>query len=174
MLNLALIGLLENLLTCCIVFIRLIEFESIKMLQNAVKRLLVSAILIAVATTSFAETTAEIISISVPSAVAKTIGVYSAECALENGQLELDGDEVFKLWTDEGEEAYTIRAAFTCGDYGHMWCGAMGHCPIGLVINNTFYNTNKILKEHPNRISKDPDGIITYWMPNGVQLIIEQ
>ena len=48
------------------------------------------------------------------------------------------------------------------------------HCPIGLVINNTFYNTNKILKEHPNRISKDPDGIITYWMPNGVQLIIER
>lgn len=41
------------------VFVRLIEFESIKMLQSAAKRLLASAFLIAVATTSFAETTAE-------------------------------------------------------------------------------------------------------------------
>ena len=54
------------------------------------------------------------------------------------GELELDGDEISKLWTDEGEEAYVIHAAFTCGDLGHLWCGAMG-CPTDLVINNKFY-----------------------------------
>ena len=69
---------------------------------------------------------ADQLTINVPSAVANTIREYRAECTDEGGDLELDGDEISKLWTDEGEEAYVIHAAFTCGDLGHLWCGAMG------------------------------------------------
>ena len=117
---------------------------------------------------------ADTISINVPTTVAKTVDNYRAECAADGGQLELDGDEISKLWTDQGEEAYVIRAAFTCGDLGHLWCGAMGHCPTNLVLNNKFYDTNRILQRHPNRISKAPDGTVTYWTPDGIQLLIER
>jgi len=116
---------------------------------------------------------ADMISISVPSAVREAVDVYRVECADEGGELELDGDEISKLRTDEGEEAYAIRAAFTCGDLGHLWCGAMG-CPTDLVINNKFYSTNRILQKHPNRISKASDGTVTYWMPDGFKLMIER
>ena len=115
---------------------------------------------------------AETITLSVPSAVAEQIDVYRAECADDGGELELDGDEVFKLWTDEGEEAYVIHAAFTCGSLGHLWCGAMGHCSTQLVVDNTLHETNKILSAAPNRISKAKDGAITYWLPNGLKLTI--
>ena len=118
--------------------------------------------------------TADMIGISVPSAVSDAINIYRAECTDEGGELELDGDEISKLWTDEGEEAYVIRAAFTCGDLGHFWCGAMGHCPTDLVINNMFYSTNRILQKHPNRISKAPDGTVAYWMPDGLKLMIDR
>ncbi|MDA8987045.1 hypothetical protein N9H06_02825 [Planktomarina temperata] len=114
------------------------------------------------------------VGISVPSAVSDAINIYRAECTDEGGELELDGDEISKLWTDEGEEAYVIRAAFTCGDLGHFWCGAMGHCPTDLVINNMFYSTNRILQKHPNRISKASDGTVTYWMPDGFKLMIDR
>ena len=117
---------------------------------------------------------ADMISISVPSAVREAIDGYRAECTDEGGELELDGDEIFKLWTDQGEEAYVIHAAFTCGDLGHLWCGAMGHCPTDLVINNKFYSTNRILQKHPNRISKGSDGTVTYWMPDGLKLMIDR
>ena len=117
--------------------------------------------------------TADMIGISVPSAVSDAINIYRAECTDEGGDLELDGDEISKLWTDEGEEAYVIHAAFTCGDLGHLWCGAMG-CPTDLVINNKFYSTNRILQKHPNRISKAPDGTVTYWMPDGFKLMIDR
>ena len=117
---------------------------------------------------------ADMISISVPSAVREAIDGYRAECTDEGGELELDGDEISKLWTDEGEEAYVIHAAFTCGDLGHLWCGAMGHCPTDLVINNRFYSTNRILQKHPNRISMASDGTVTYWMPDGFKLMVER
>ena len=116
---------------------------------------------------------ADQLTINVPSAVANTIREYRAECTDEGGALELDGDEISKLWTDEGEEAYIIHAAFTCGDLGHLWCGAMG-CPTDLVINNKFYGTNRILQKHPNRISKASDGTVTYWMPDGLKLMVER
>jgi hypothetical protein len=116
---------------------------------------------------------ADMISISVPSAVREAIDGYRAECTDEGGELELDGDEISKLRTDEGEEAYIIHAAFTCGDLGHLWCGAMG-CPTDLVINNRFYSTNRILQKHPTRISKASDGTVTYWMPDGFKLIIDR
>ena len=117
---------------------------------------------------------ADMISISVPSAVREAVDSYRAECTDEGGELELDGDEISKLWTDQGEEAYIIHAAFTCGDLGHLWCGAMGHCPTDLVINNKFYSTNRILQKHPNRISRASDGTVTYWMPDGFKLMIER
>ena len=118
--------------------------------------------------------TADNISISVPPAVREAIDGYRAECTNEGSELELDGDEISKLWTDEGEEAYVIHAAFTCGDLGHLWCGAMGHCPTDLVINNKLYRTNIILEKHPNRISKGSDGTVTYWMPDGLKLMIDR
>ena len=118
--------------------------------------------------------TADMVGISVPSAVSDAINIYRAECTDEGGELELDGDEISKLWTDEGEEAYVIRAAFTCGDLGHFWCGAMGHCPTDLVINNMFYSTNRILQKHPNRISRASDGTVVYWMPDGLKLMVER
>ena len=118
--------------------------------------------------------TADMVGISVPSAVSDAINIYRAECTDEGGELELDGDEISKLWTDEGEEAYIIHAAFTCGDLGHLWCGAMGHCPTDLVINNKFYSTNRILQKHPDRISIASDGTVTYWMPDGLKLMVER
>ena len=117
--------------------------------------------------------TADMIGISVPSAVSDAINIYRAECTDEGGELELDGDEISKLWTDEGEEAYIIHAAFTCGDLGHLWCGAIG-CPTDLVINNRFYSTNRILQTHPNRISRASDGTVAYWMPDGLKLMVER
>jgi hypothetical protein len=116
---------------------------------------------------------ADMISVSVPSAVSDAINIYRAECTDEGGELELDGDEISKLWTDEGEEAYVIHAAFTCGDLGHLWCGAMG-CPTDLVINNKLYGTNRILQKHPTRISKASDGTVTYWMPDEFKLMIDR
>ncbi|MCH1532435.1 MAG: hypothetical protein L7S68_07125 [Planktomarina temperata] len=118
--------------------------------------------------------TADNISISVPPAVREAIDGYRAECTDEGGELELDGDEISKLWTDQGEEAYVIHAAFTCGDLGHLWCGAMGHCPTDLVINNKFYGANILLHKHPNRISKGSDGTVTYWLPDGPKLMIDR
>ena len=117
---------------------------------------------------------AEMISVSVPSAVSEAVDVYRDDCTDEGGELELDGDEISKLWTDEGEEAYIIHAAFTCGDLGHLWCGAMGHCPTDLVINNKFYNTNRILQKHTNRISIASDGMVAYWMPDRLKLMVER
>ena len=117
--------------------------------------------------------TADMIGISVPSAVSDAINIYRAECTDDGGELELDGDEISKLRTDEGEEAYVIHAAFTCGDLGHLWCGAMG-CATDLVINNKFYSTNRILQKHPDRISIASDGTVTYWMSDGLKLMVER
>ena len=116
----------------------------------------------------------DIITVTVPSAVAEVVNKYRADCAEEGGELELDGDEMFRLRTDEGEEAFVIRADFTCGDLGHLYCGAMGHCPTYLIINNRFYDTKRILQGIVARISKAPDGTVTYWMHDGHKLMIER
>ena len=118
-------------------------------------------------------TVADTISITVPSAVADVVKKYRADCAEEGGELELDGDEIFRLRTEEGELAFVIRASFTCGDLGHLYCGAMGHCPTYLVVDNKYYNTNRILQENVARISKAPDGTISYWMHDGHKLKID-
>ena len=116
----------------------------------------------------------DIITVTVPSAVAEVVNKYRVYCAEEGGELELDGDEMFRLRTDEGEEAFAIRADFTCGDLGHLYCGAMGHCPTYLVINNKFYDTKRILQGIVARISKASDGTVNYWMHDGHKLMIER
>ena len=119
-------------------------------------------------------TVADTISITVPSAVADVVKKYRADCAEEGGELELDGDEIFRLRTEEGELAFVIRASFSCGDLGHLYCGAMGHCPTYLVVDNKYYNTKRILQDSVARISKAPDGTISYWMHDGPKLMIER
>ena len=119
------------------------------------------------------QTAADIINVSLPTAVAKTVHNYRAECTEEGGELELDGDEISKLWTDQGEEAYVIHAMFTCGDLGHLWCGAMG-CPTQIVLNDLVYETDRILQKPPNRISQKSDGSLTYWMPDGSEFNVQR
>ncbi|MDC1524860.1 hypothetical protein N8468_09235 [Planktomarina temperata] len=116
---------------------------------------------------------ADMVGVSVPSAVRETVDVYRAECTNEGGELELDGDEISKLWTDQGEEAYVIHAMFTCGDLGHLWCGAMG-CPTQIVLNDVVYETDRILQKPPNRISQKSDGSLTYWMPDGSEFNVQR
>ena len=111
---------------------------------------------------------ADMIGVSVPSAVRETVDVYRAECTNEGGELELDGDEISKLWTDEGEEAYIIHAMFTCGDLGHLWCGTMG-CPTQIILNDVVYETDRILQRSPSRISSNEDGSLAYWTPDGFE-----
>jgi len=117
---------------------------------------------------------ADTITISVPLGVTTVLDAYRAECAKEGGEgkIELDGDEVSKLWTDQGEEAYVIRATFTCDNIGHIWCGAMG-CPTQIVLYDEVYETNRIFRKSPNRISKKQDGTLTYWLPDGKQFNVE-
>jgi hypothetical protein len=112
------------------------------------------------------------VGVSVPSAVRETVDVYRAECTNEGGELELDGDEISKLWTDQGEEAYVVHAMFTCGDLGHLWCGTMG-CPTQIVLNNVVYETDRILQRPPNRISSNEDGSLTYWTPDGFEFNVQ-
>ena len=116
---------------------------------------------------------AQSMSISVPIAVTKTVHNYRGECTEEGGELELDGDEISKLWTDQGEEAYVIHAMFTCGDLGHLWCGAMG-CPTQIVLNDVVYETDRILQKPPNRISQKSDGSLTYWTPDGFEFNVQR
>ena len=116
---------------------------------------------------------ADMVGVSVPYAVRETVDVYRAECTNEGGELELDGDEISKLWTDEGEEAYVVHAMFTCGDLGHLWCGTMG-CPTQIVLNNVVYETDRILQRPPNRVSQKPDGTIIYWTPDGFEFNVRR
>ena len=115
----------------------------------------------------------DIITFTVPSAVAEVVNKYRADCAEEGGELELDGDEISKLWTDQGEEAYVIHAAFTCSGLGHLWCGTMG-CPTQIVLNNKVYETDRRLQKPPNRISQQQNGTVTYWTPDGFEFNVEQ
>jgi hypothetical protein len=116
---------------------------------------------------------ADMVGVSVPSAVRETVDVYRAECTNEGGELELDGDEISKLWTDQGEEAYVVHAMFTCGDLGHLWCGTMG-CPTQIVLNDVVYETDRILQKPPNRISQKSDGSLTYWTPDGSEFNVQR
>ena len=115
---------------------------------------------------------ADMVGVSVPSAIREAVDGYRAECAAEGGKLELDGDEIFKLWTDQGEETYVIHAMFTCGGLGHLWCGAMG-CPTQIVLNDLVYETDRILQRPPNRISSNEDGSLTYWTPDGFEFNVQ-
>jgi len=113
------------------------------------------------------------ITVIVPSAVADALNDYRADCTEHGGELELDGDEISKLWTDQGEEAYVIHAAFTCSGLGHLWCGTMG-CPTQIVLNNKLYETDRRLQKPPNRLSQQQNGTVTYWTPDGFEFNVEQ
>lgn len=113
---------------------------------------------------------AQSVSINVPNTVFEAMNRYRSRCTEHGEKLVLDGDEIVKLWTDEGEIAYVIRAAFTCGDLGHLWCGATGLCETLLVIGDELYNTNRLLSESPKRVSELQDGTIAYWLSDGVKL----
>ena len=54
-------------------------------------------------------TVADTISITVPSAVADVVKKYRADCAEDGGELELDGDEMFRLRIEEGEQAFPFK-----------------------------------------------------------------
>ena len=116
---------------------------------------------------------ADLINISVPPTVREAVDGYRTECTEEGGELELDGDEISKLRTDQGEEAYVMHAMFTCGDLGHLWCGAMG-CPTQIVLNDLVYETDRILQKPPNRISQKSDGSLTYWTPDGFEFNVQR
>ena len=130
-------------------------------------------IILALFWTLTTQATSDTITFTAPTAVAKTVDNYRTECTEEGGELELDGDEISKLRTDQGEEAYVIHAMFTCGDLGHLWCGAMG-CPTQIVLNDLVYETDRILQKPPNRISQKSDGSLTYWMPDGSEFNVQR
>ena len=130
-------------------------------------------IILALFWTLTTQATSDTITFTAPTAVAKTVDNYRAECAADGGQLVLDGDEISKLWTDQGEEAYVIHAMFTCGDLGLLWCGAMG-CPTQIVLNDVVYETDRILQKPPNRISQKSDGSLTYWTPDGFEFNVQR
>ena len=130
-------------------------------------------IILALFWTLTTQATSDTITFTAPTAVAKTVDNYRTECTEEGGELELDGDEISKLRTDQGEEAYVIHAMFTCGDLGHLWCGAMG-CPTQIVLNDVVYETDRILQKPPNRISQKSDGSLTYWMPDGSEFNVQR
>ena len=130
-------------------------------------------IILALFWTLTTQATSDTITFTAPTAVAKTVDNYRTECTEEGGELELDGDEISKLRTDQGEEAYVIHAMFTCGDLGHLWCGAMG-CPTQIVLNDVVYETDRILQKSPNRISQKSDGSLTYWMPDGSEFNVQR
>ena len=130
-------------------------------------------IILALFWTLTTQATSDTITFTAPTAVAKTVDNYRTECTEEGGELELDGDEISKLRTDQGEEAYVIHAMFTCGDLGHLWCGAMG-CPTQIVLNDLVYETDRILQKPPNRISQKSDGTITYWTPDGFEFNVQR
>ena len=56
------------------------------------------------------------ISISAHNAVLDAVDRFRAECAKDGGNLELDGGEISKLYTDQAEIAYVVQAAFICND----------------------------------------------------------
>jgi len=130
-------------------------------------------IILALFWTLTTQATSDTITFTAPTAVAKTVDNYRTECTEEGGELELDGDEISKLRTDQGEEAYVIHAMFTCGDLGHLWCGAIG-CPTQIVLNDVVYETDRILQKPPNRISQKSDGSLTYWMPDGSEFNVQR
>ena len=129
-------------------------------------------IILALFWTLTTQATSDTITFTAPTAVAKTVDNYRTECTEEGGELELDGDEISKLRTDQGEEAYVIHAMFTCGDLGHLWCGAIG-CPTQIVLNDLVYETDRILQKPPNRISQKSDGSLTYWTPDGFEFNVQ-
>lgn len=92
------------------------------------------------------------------------ISEYAAECAKDGQSLEIDGDEVTELTTEQGKTAYVVFGEFACSEDGHLWCGTAG-CPIDIVIDGRRYSYSELMrltKKPPDFISIDADGSLTY------------
>jgi len=92
------------------------------------------------------------------------ISEYAAECAKDGQTLEIDGDEVTELTTEQGKTAYVVFGEFACSEDGHLWCGTAG-CPIDIVIDGRRYSHRQImrlLKEPPDFVSETESGKIIY------------
>ena len=92
------------------------------------------------------------------------INEYAAECAKDGQSLEVDGDEVTQLTTEQGKTAYVVYGEFACSEGGHLWCGTVG-CPFDIVIEGRRYSHRQIMRlldEPPDFISVDGDGSLAY------------
>ena len=92
------------------------------------------------------------------------ISEYAAECARDGQSLEIDGDEVTQLTTEQGKTAYVVYGEFACSEDGHLWCGT-GGCPFDIVIKGRRYSHRQIMRlldEPPDFISVDGDGSLAY------------
>ena len=92
------------------------------------------------------------------------ISEYAAECAKDGQTLEIDGDEVTELTTEQGKTAYVVFGEFACSEDGHLWCGTAG-CPIDIVIDGRRYSHRQImrlLKEPPDFVSETESGKIIH------------
>ena len=92
------------------------------------------------------------------------INEYAAECAKDGQSLEIDGDEVTQLTTEQGKTAYVVYGEFACSEDGHLWCGTSG-CPFDIVIEGRRYSHRQIMRlldEPPDFISVGDDGSLAY------------
>ena len=89
---------------------------------------------------------------------------YEAECAKDDQSIEVDGDEVTQLTTEQGKTAYVVYGEFACSEDGHLWCGS-GGCPFDIVVEGRRYSHRQIMQlldEPPDFISVDGNGAVTY------------
>ena len=96
--------------------------------------------------------------------ISEILGEYAAECAKDGQSLEIDGDEVIQLTTEQGKTAYVVYGEFACSEDGHLWCGT-GGCPFDIVIKGRRYSHRQIMRlldEPPDFISFDDEGLLTY------------
>lgn len=95
--------------------------------------------------------------------ISEIIGEYEAECAKDGQSLEIDGDEVTRLTTEQGETAYVVYGEFACSEDGHIWCGT-GGCPFDIVIEGRRYSHRQLmllLDKPPEFISLGSDGSLS-------------
>ena len=89
---------------------------------------------------------------------------YEAECAKDDQSIEVDGNEVTQLTTEQGKTAYVVYGEFACSEDGHLWCGS-GGCPFDIVIEGRRYSHRQIMRlldEPPDFISVGDDGSLAY------------
>lgn len=96
--------------------------------------------------------------------ISEIIGEYAAECAEVGQLLEIDGDEISQLTTEQGKTAYVVYGEFACSEDGHLWCGS-GGCPFDIVIEGRRYSHTQIMRlldGPPDFISVNGVGSLAY------------